>query len=93
MLKSWAARIVFAPKDYLDAREISDELGFTTVKVKTYSAPLFNFSGTKARRSKTQNISEQRRASSPEWPRLVRALAIVDQCLTCKARLAYHVGK
>jgi hypothetical protein len=28
-----------------------------------------------------------------EWPRLVRALAIVDQCLTCKARLAYHLGK
>ena len=28
MLKSLAARIVFAPKDYADAREISDELGF-----------------------------------------------------------------
>ena len=32
MLKSLAARIVFAPKDYADAREISDELGFTTVR-------------------------------------------------------------
>ena len=31
MLKSLAARIVFAPKDFPDAREISDELGFTTV--------------------------------------------------------------
>jgi len=29
MLKSLAARIVFAPKDFPDAREISDELGFT----------------------------------------------------------------
>ena len=62
MLKSLAARIVFAPKDYPDAREISDELGFTTVKVKTYSAPQFTFSDSKGRRSKTQNISEQRRA-------------------------------
>ena len=62
MLKSLAVRIVFAPKDYADAREISDELGFTTVKVKTYSAPQFNFSDPKGRRSRTQNISEQRRA-------------------------------
>ena len=62
MLKSLAARIVFAPKDYPDAREISDELGFTTVKVKTYSAPQFNFSDSKGRRSRTQSVSEQRRA-------------------------------
>src|SRR6185369_3795172 len=34
MLKSLAARVVFAPKDFGDAREISDELGFTTVRVK-----------------------------------------------------------
>ena len=34
MLKSLAARIVFAPKDFPDAREISDELGFTTVPVE-----------------------------------------------------------
>ena len=33
MLKSVAARIVFAPKDYPDAKEISDELGVTTVRV------------------------------------------------------------
>ena len=39
MFKSLAARIVFAPKDMADAREISRELGFTTVKVKTYSGP------------------------------------------------------
>jgi type IV secretion system protein VirD4 len=62
MLKSLAARIVFAPKDYPDAREISDELGFTTVKVKSYSAPQFNLSDHRARRSRTQNVSEQRRA-------------------------------
>jgi type IV secretion system protein VirD4 len=39
MMKSLAARIVFAPKDFSDAREISDELGFTTVKVRTVSRP------------------------------------------------------
>jgi len=32
MLKSLAVRIVFAAKDHADAREISDELGFQTVK-------------------------------------------------------------
>ena len=42
MLKSLAARIVFAPKDYADAREISDELGFTTVKVRSLSRPRFD---------------------------------------------------
>jgi type IV secretion system protein VirD4 len=61
MLKSLAARIVFAPKDYPDAREISDELGFTTVKVKTFSKPIFDFES-KGRRSRSQSVSEQRRA-------------------------------
>jgi type IV secretion system protein VirD4 len=61
MLKSLAARIVFAPKDYSDAREISDELGFTTVKVKTVSKPIFDFES-KGRRSRSQSVSEQRRA-------------------------------
>jgi type IV secretion system protein VirD4 len=62
MLKSLAARIVFAPKDYADAREISDELGFTTVKVKSISKPLMEFFDTRGRRSRSQSISEQRRA-------------------------------
>jgi type IV secretion system protein VirD4 len=62
MLKSLAARIVFAPKDYPDAREISDELGFTTVKVKTVSRPAsFALEG-RGRRSRSLSISEQRRA-------------------------------
>jgi type IV secretion system protein VirD4 len=62
MLKSLAARIVFAPKDYPDAREISDELGFTTVKARTVSksAP-FALEG-RGRRAQSHNISEQRRA-------------------------------
>jgi type IV secretion system protein VirD4 len=62
MLKSLAARIVFAAKDHADAREISDELGFTTVRVKTVSTPLFGFGNARAQRARSQNVSEQRRA-------------------------------
>ena len=62
MLKSLAARIVFAPKDFADAREISDELGNTTVKVRTLSKPLHDFSPGKGARGRSVNVSEQRRA-------------------------------
>lgn len=62
MLKSLAARIVFAPKDYADAREISDELGFTTAKVKTTSKPMWDLSSGGGRRHRHVNESEQRRA-------------------------------
>lgn len=62
MLKSLAARIVFAAKDHADAREISDELGYTTVRAKSISTPLFGFAGNKGQRSRSQNVSEQRRA-------------------------------
>ena len=62
MLKSLAARIVFAAKDHADAREISDELGYTTVRAKSISTPLFGFSGGRGQRSRSQNVSEQRRA-------------------------------
>ena len=61
MLKSLAARIVFAPKDFLDAREISDELGMTTVKARTVSRPLFEWGDAKGRRSRSVSVSEQRR--------------------------------
>jgi type IV secretion system protein VirD4 len=62
MLKSLAARIVFAPKDYADAREISDELGFTTVKVKSLSRPMMEVFEGRNRRSRSVSVSEQRRA-------------------------------
>jgi type IV secretion system protein VirD4 len=62
MLKSLAARIVFAAKDHADAREISDELGYTTLRAKSISTPLFGFSGGRGQRSRSQNVSEQRRA-------------------------------
>jgi type IV secretion system protein VirD4 len=61
MLKSLGARIVFAPKDHADAREISDELGNTTIKVKSYSSPLWDLSSSKGKRSRSVNVSEQRR--------------------------------
>ncbi|MGH8239269.1 MAG: type IV secretory system conjugative DNA transfer family protein, partial [Steroidobacteraceae bacterium] len=62
MLKSLAARIVFAPKDHGDAREISDELGFTTVKVKSLSQPRLALFATHSRPSRSETVSEQRRA-------------------------------
>ena len=61
MLKSLAARIVFAPKDHADAREISDELGVTTVKARTVSRPQFDWGDPKGRRSRSVSVSEQRR--------------------------------
>jgi type IV secretion system protein VirD4 len=62
MLKTLAARIVFAPKDFADAREISDELGFMTVKVRSHSKPVFDLADPKGRRHRSVNVSEQRRA-------------------------------
>jgi type IV secretion system protein VirD4 len=62
MLKSLAARIVFAPKDFPDAREISDELGFTTVAVKSVSKPLGISLERRGTRSRSESVSQQRRA-------------------------------
>jgi type IV secretion system protein VirD4 len=62
MLKSLAARIVFAPKDFPDAREISDELGFTTVPVRTVSKPVGLSLDRGGSRSRSQSVSQQRRA-------------------------------
>jgi type IV secretion system protein VirD4 len=62
MIKSLAARIVFAPKDFADAREISDELGFTTVRARSVSKPLGAALDRRGSRSKSQTVSQQRRA-------------------------------
>ena len=62
MLKSLAARIAFAPKDFTDAREISDELGFQTVPVKTVSKPIGASLNRRGSRSRSESVSEQRRA-------------------------------
>jgi len=57
MLKSLAARVMFAPKDFPDAQEISDELGFTTVKSRSVSRPSWG-----AAKSGSTSTSDQRRA-------------------------------
>ena len=62
MLKSLEARIVFTPKDFADAREIREELGFTTVKVKSTSRPLWDPSNGAGRRTRSVSVSDQRRA-------------------------------
>ena len=60
MLKSVAARIVFAPKDFADAKEISNDLGFTTVKVRSQSVPKINVF--KRDRGGSVSIAEHARA-------------------------------
>jgi type IV secretion system protein VirD4 len=63
MLKSLGARVAFAPKDFSDAKELSDELGFTTVRTRSVSRPRFaGFGGGSASRSGNVTVSEQRRA-------------------------------
>ena len=62
MLKSAAARIVFAPKDYADAKEISDDLGFTTVRARSHSRPSMFASHRSGGRSGTTTDSLQARA-------------------------------
>jgi type IV secretion system protein VirD4 len=60
ILRNLAARVVFGADDYADAREISEELGTTTVKVKSVSKPAFGFAS-KSSRQRNVSVSEQRR--------------------------------
>src|SRR5580692_7696049 len=60
MMKSLAARIVYAPKDVAEANEISQEIGFTTVKVISHSRPLLSLSDPKSQR-RSVSVSEQKR--------------------------------
>ncbi|GMU68385.1 MAG: hypothetical protein AMXMBFR37_07180 [Steroidobacteraceae bacterium] len=75
MLKSLAARIVFAPKDYADAREISDELGTTTVKVPTISRSRWGW-GTR----KPPQVSESQQKRALLLPQEVKDIG-VDEAL------------
>jgi type IV secretion system protein VirD4 len=61
MMKSLGARIVFAAKDFPDAKEISDELGTITVRAKSVSQPASPFFGGRRQRSPSVSLSEQRR--------------------------------
>jgi type IV secretion system protein VirD4 len=61
MMKSLAARILYAPKDYAEANEISQELGMTTVRVKSFSRPRMSFFSSKGQRHGSVNVNEQKR--------------------------------
>jgi type IV secretion system protein VirD4 len=82
MLKSLAARIVFAPKDFSDAREISDELGFTTVPVRTVSKPLGATLEGRRARARSQSVSLQRRALL--LPQEVKELGTEEAIVFCE---------
>lgn len=45
IIKTLAGRIMFAPKDFMDAQEISNDLGSTTVKGKSRSRPMWGTKG------------------------------------------------
>src|SRR5882724_5034264 len=76
LLKSLAARIVFAAKDHADAREISDELGTTTVRVKSISRPAPGMFESRKHKSRSVSTSEQRRALL--LPQEVQSLGVDD---------------
>jgi type IV secretion system protein VirD4 len=82
MMKSLGARIMYAPKDYDDAKEISDELGFTTVRVRTRSRPLFGGMTTKHARAGNVSESEQKRALL--LPQEVKELGSGKEIIFCE---------
>ena len=59
ILKTLAARVVFPPNDIEDARKISEELGYTTVKGRSRNVPGL---GGGRQRSPSTTVSDQRRA-------------------------------
>jgi type IV secretion system protein VirD4 len=61
MMKSLAARVLYAPKDYAEANEISQELGTMTVKVKSHSKPRFSLTSGKGQRQGSVSLSDQKR--------------------------------
>jgi type IV secretion system protein VirD4 len=82
MLKSLGARICFQPKDVEDAREISEELGDTTVKVRSRSRPQFGGWGLSGSRGATVSVSEQRRPLL--LPQEVKELGSDDEIVFCE---------
>jgi type IV secretion system protein VirD4 len=61
MMKSLAARVLYSPKDHAEANEISQELGNTTVKVKSRSTPRGAFLSMKSGNRGSTSVSEQKR--------------------------------
>jgi len=61
MMKSLAARVLYAPKDFAEANEISQELGNTTMRVRSLSEPRMTLFARQGARSGNVSYSEQRR--------------------------------
>ena len=61
MMKSLAARVLYAPKDFAEANEISQELGYTTVRVKSLSRPRGSLFSMKGHKPGSVSVSEQKR--------------------------------
>ncbi len=61
MMKSLAARVLYAPKDHAEASEISQELGYTTVRVKSLSRPRAALFTMKSHNRGSVSVSEQKR--------------------------------
>jgi type IV secretion system protein VirD4 len=80
MMKSLGARIVYAPKDFDDAKEISDELGFTTVRVQTRSRPQFDT--LRSKQGGNVTLSEQKRALL--LPQEVKELGSDKEIIFCE---------
>ncbi len=62
MMKSLAARVLYAPKDYAEANEISQELGMTTVRARSHSTPRLGLGSGKGQRHGSVSVSDQKRA-------------------------------
>lgn len=80
ILKSLGARIVFAPKDFEDAREISEDLGDTTVRVRSRSRPQFGWGLSSP--GATISVSEQKRPLL--LPQEVKELGDDEEIVFCE---------
>ncbi|GFE87794.1 protein VirD4 [Steroidobacter agaridevorans] len=81
ILKSLGARIAFAARDYEDAREISEDLGDTTVRVRSRSLPQFAGWGLSSRGA-TISVSEQKRPLL--LPQEVKELGSHEEIVFCE---------
>jgi type IV secretion system protein VirD4 len=82
MMKSLAVRVLYAPKDFAEANEISQELGTTTVRVRSVSQPrAIAFSGKGARHGSV-SVSEQKRPLL--LPQEVKELGRDRELLLCE---------
>jgi type IV secretion system protein VirD4 len=62
MMKSLAARVLYAPKDFAEANEISQELGSTTVRVRSLSRPRGSLFSMRGHKPGSVSVSEQKRS-------------------------------